>query len=745
MPLVEAKLHPPVSPPGTIDRQRLVDLLMSEPGLPIVTMVAAPGYGKTTVLAQWAARERRPVVWLTLDDLDNDPAVLLSYLSVAFDRVEPIDGSIRSAIAAPRQRIFATAVPRLTSELYKWARPAVVVLDDAHRLIDQTCLDTVAAIIDHLPAGFRVALAGRIEPHLPLARFRVQGRLLEIDQRLLALDEEETSALVAATGHVLDAAGVRELTTRTEGWAAGIHLASVAGATQAAGSFGSVTGRDGYIAGYLRSEFADSLADEDVTLLTRTAILDTVAPGIAEAVTGLSDASARLRSLAHANLLINEVEGLGAHYRYHNLLRDFLASELEKREPGVTPVIHAQASSWYAAVGDVDRAFAHAMAGGDLDTAARIVTAAALPTFYGGHGRTLERWLQGFGTEMYMRYPPLAVIAAWMHLHSGRADEADRMADIAERSAYTGPPGLGGASYASELAMLQAVMARHGPQAVLANAELALSQEWAGSPWRAHALLTLGAAHLLLGDPDAADVAFADCVAAGASAPATAMVALAKRASIAIARGDWKAAERHSRLARADLETEYFGEIINALLVYAVGARVAIHGGDVAGARADLVRAQIVRPLATHVAPWFAVDAHLELARAYLAASDPSGARIVLREAEQIVTRRPALGRLTVELHDLRRQLAGASSTLLGSSSLTGAELRLLPYLATYLSFEEIGERLAITRSTVKTEAMAIYGKLQTTSRGEAVERAIDLGLLEPFHGLMPPQPRTSD
>jgi LuxR family maltose regulon positive regulatory protein len=346
---------------------------------------------------------------------------------------------------------------------------------------------------------------------------------------------------------------------------------------------------------------------------------------------------------------------------------------------------------------------------------------------------------------MCVRYPPLAVIAAWMHLHNGRADEADRMADIAERSAYAGPPGLGGASYASELAMLQAVMARHGAQEVLANAELALSQEREGSPWRAHALLMLGAAHLLSGDLDAADVAFADCVAVGASARATAMVALAKRASIAIARGDWGAAERYARLARADLETEYFAEIINALLVYAVGARVAIKCGDVAGARADLVRAQVVRPLATHVAPWFAVDAHLELARAYLATSDPSGARVVLREAEQIVGRRPALGRLTVELHDLRQQLAGASATLLGSSSLTRAELRLLPYLSTYLSFEEIGERLAVSRHTVKTQAMAIYGKLQASSRGDAVERAMDLGLLEPFHGLALPRLTTTD
>ena len=170
--------------------------------------------------------------------------------------------------------------------------------------------------------------------------------------------------------------------------------------------------------------------------------------------------------------------------------------------------------------------------------------------------------------------------------------------------------------------------------------------------------------------------------------------------------------------------------------MYAVGARVAIHRGDLDRGRDDLVRAQLVRPLATHAAPWFAVDALLELARAYLAISDPAGAQVVVREAERIVRLRPDLGTLTTDLIDIRRRLAGTAATLAGSSTLTGAELRVLPFLPTYLSFQEIGERLFISRHTVKTQAMSIYGKLQASSRGEAVERAVELGLLEPFHGL---------
>jgi LuxR family maltose regulon positive regulatory protein len=145
--------------------------------------------------------------------------------------------------------------------------------------------------------------------------------------------------------------------------------------------------------------------------------------------------------------------------------------------------------------------------------------------------------------------------------------------------------------------------------------------------------------------------------------------------------------------------------------------------------------------MATYVAPWFAVSALLELARAYLAISDPTGARLVVREAEQVIRKRPHLGTLTTDLLKMRQQLAGASATLVGASALTNAELRLLPLLPTYLSFVEIGDRLGISRHTVKTQAMSIYGKVEATSRGEAVERAIELGLLEPFYGLRLAQP----
>jgi LuxR family maltose regulon positive regulatory protein len=734
LPLVEAKLRPPAQRPATVERDRLLGPLLDGRGPRVVAVIAPPGYGKTTLLAQWAAREPRPVAWLTLDDLDNDPAVLLSYVATAFDRIGKVDDAICAAIAAPHGRILAVAVPRLLVELARWDRPAALVLDDAHRLVDRTVLDVVASLLDHLPPGFRVAIAARTEPELPFARLRAAGDLLEIGTGQLALTDEEAAAVVAADHHPLRPEDVRTVRAMTEGWAAGIHLAALAlgrGEDGAAG-LDTLSGRDRYIAAYLRSEFQRSLEPEDVVVLTRTAILETVTPPMAEAVAGVEGAWARLAAVARRNLLVQDVGAADPALRYHNLLRDFLLGELDEREPGARPELHRRAAAAYARAHELERAVEHAFASGDLDAAAAHVAAALLPTFFGGHPMTVDRWILRLDDASFLRHPQLAVLAAWIHLLNGRADAADRMADIAERSTLGGPTGDGAASFESQRAMLQAMMTRRGPVDAMAKARVAAEAEGQGSPWQGTALGVLGGAHRMLGQPREAEVAFAAGAAAGN------MVSAAFAAALAFERGDWEAASGMSARARAMMGAARFDELLQSIVVYAIDARVAIHRGDPARAREDLVKAQRVRPLASQAAPWLVVDALLHLARAYLALGDPSGAHVVLREAEAIVRRRPGLGVLTTELLALRRQVADARGTLVGFSTLTTAELRLLPLLPTYLSFQEIADRLGVSRNTVKTQAMSIYGKLQASSRGEAVERAVELGLLEPYPGLEP-------
>jgi LuxR family maltose regulon positive regulatory protein len=136
------------------------------------------------------------------------------------------------------------------------------------------------------------------------------------------------------------------------------------------------------------------------------------------------------------------------------------------------------------------------------------------------------------------------------------------------------------------------------------------------------------------------------------------------------------------------------------------------------------------------VLPWITIAALIEIARAYLALADTAGARTAVAEAEAVLRRRPDLGLLSDRLLELRRQVDSATSSLAGPSTLTPAELRVLPLLSTHLTFQEIADRLVNSRSTIHSHVMSIYAKLEVTGRSEAVERAIELGLLEPFPGL---------
>jgi LuxR family maltose regulon positive regulatory protein len=150
----------------------------------------------------------------------------------------------------------------------------------------------------------------------------------------------------------------------------------------------------------------------------------------------------------------------------------------------------------------------------------------------------------------------------------------------------------------------------------------------------------------------------------------------------------------------------------------------------VAAAQTLLGRAARLRPALTYAMPYFAVQTRLEMARAHVMLSDAGGARVLLREARNVIRLRPDLGTLPAQANELEARLDDLRSESIGASSLTAAELRLLPLLATHLSFREIGDRLFVSRHTVKTQAISVYRKLGVSSRSEAIRRAQEIGLL---------------
>jgi LuxR family maltose regulon positive regulatory protein len=731
--LITSKLRRPAARPGTIPRSSLISRLAADGSPPIVSVVAPSGYGKTTLLAQWAALGGETFAWVSLDDRDNDPKVLLSYVAAALDAVQPVDKRVFEALASPASSVPGTVVPRLGSALWSMTAPVVLVLDDAHLLWNTECRDALSVLADHVPPGARLVLAGRDAPPLRIARLRVEGRILEIGPAELSLSHQEAASLLHAADVPLGDDDVAALHKRTEGWAAGLYLAALylreGGSVQGAGdAFG---GDDLLVSQYLESEFLGRISARHREFLTRTAVLDRMCGPLCEAVLDQPGSAAELAELVRSNLLLVPLDRRGFWYRYHHLFRDMLLAELERLEPGLLTVLRRRASAWCEANDRPEEALEYAMAAGDVNTAARLVQGLWLPTERQGRFVTLQRWLRwleerdGIGS-----YPMVAICAAIVAAETGRPAEAERWADIVDSRQYEDSSRHDDSLTEAWAAVLRVVMCRHGVEQVRADADEARRKFAAANAMTPVAILGQAVARVLSGDLDGTDALLEDAarLAAEVSAHETRAEALAERALLAITRGDWSHAENMASQA-VDVVREIG---LEALLPCAVLARTAVHRGDLAAARHELVSAQRLRPSLTYAIPHLAVQARIQLVHVHLALADMAGARTLMREIDEILQRRPGLGTLVDEARELRARLSDESSPAVpGVSSLTTAELRVLPMLATHLSFPEIGTEMFLSPHTVKSQAMSIYRKLGASSRSQAVIRSRELGLLE--------------
>jgi len=264
------------------------------------------------------------------------------------------------------------------------------------------------------------------------------------------------------------------------------------------------------------------------------------------------------------------------------------------------------------------------------------------------------------------------------------------------------------------------------------DAERAVAEIPPTSFFHGAARALLGVAMMMCGDPGG-EAHFEDGADAGEAIKANplAVQSLGLLAASRASRGDWASTEAVLARAAGIIAEANLDGYWTSGLVFALGARAALHRGDRQAARAELTRAQRLRPVLTHAIPWNAVLVRLELIRALLALADPAGARALLREIDDITRRRPDLGTLIEQVEEARRQVRALPAGTTGASTITAAELRLIPYLHTFLTFPEIAKRLFLSPNTVKTQAISLYRKLGVSSRGEAMERAEELGLIE--------------
>jgi LuxR family maltose regulon positive regulatory protein len=734
--LVVSKLRRPSVRPGTVRRSLLIERLARGDPRPVVWVAAPAGYGKTTLLSQWAERNDQAVAWVSLDERDNDPRMLLTYVAEALNAVEPISRDVFGALAAPGSSVPDSAVAALGFAFSSMTSPVVLVLDEVHVLHDHDCWAALSVLADYVPAGSRLVLAGRDTLPLRIARLRAAGRIVEIGPSDLALCQEEASSLLRNAGVTVGEGEVAELHRRTEGWPAGLYLAALrltedGPASTTADLF---AGDDQLVSEYLEGEFLARLTPRQRVFLTRTAVLERMCGPLCEAMLEEPESAATLAGLARSNLLLVPLDRHGEWYRYHQLFRDLLLAGLRRAEPDLIPVLQRRAADWCLRNGLTEEALEYSMAAGDVDTAASLAAKCGVRAYRQGQIATVHRWLGWLedpgGAE---GRPMAAVIAGLLSAATGRAAQAERWAEAVDRWQYGEATRTADPAAEAWAALLRACLCQHGVKQMCADAGEAARRFEAERLREPAAALMQGVARVLSGDLDGGEASVEDAasVAEVTGAPDVMAVALCERALVAMARSQWRKAQVLAERARTVVHRAGIEATFVAPLACAVRARTALHRGDVPTARQELVSAQRTRHQLTCALPHLAVQARIELARVHLALGDPVGARTLMREMDELLRCRPDLGNLTDEARAFRAALSQEHGPgFPGVSALSAAELRLLPMLASQLSFPEIGAELFLSRHTVKSEAVSIYRKLGVSSRAQAVIRSRELGLL---------------
>ncbi len=560
---------------------------------------------------------------------------------------------------------------------------------------------------------------------------RLDGELAELGAADLRLTPRETALVVRALGLELDVEELAELRRRSEGWPAGVRLLALA---MRAEPERHATGGDTRLVEYFRSEVVAGLTEGELAFARRTAVLDRLSGPLCRAVLGgASRASRRLEALVDEGAFLIPLDRERRWYRYHTLFGEFLRRELETDEPELVPDLYGRAADWYEATGDLENAVGAAEAAGDDERVARLVGSLAVPAYCGGELDTVGGWFDRLAEgDSFRRHPAIAAVGAWVAANRGRTSEAERLLACAKGRRKDAL--ADGTPVGALVSLVRAALCGDGVERMRADAEAAAATLPAESRLLPSAVGLRGVALLLAGEEAAADDVFAEAVEAAErlGAPVAHSLALAERSLIAGARGDHAAAEDFARAAAASVDDAGLQSYPTRGATLAASARAALRHGRWDEARAELAASADIVPQLTASLPWLGVQARLELGRVYLALRDAARARRMLGEAQELLARRPGLGTLVAQVEELARDLAELDRAANGSgSSLTAAELRLLPLLATHLSFREIGERLFVSRNTIKTQAISVYRKLGVSTRSAAIARAEQLGLVE--------------
>ncbi len=441
--LLTTKMHIPPVPAGWLPRPRLIERL--EAGVQCkLTLISAPaGFGKTTLLSEWASHYRvgetavhPSIAWLSVDREDNDPDRFWTYFVAALQTIQADLGErCLTMLETRRVPSIRAVLTTLINEIAEQPENFMLVLDDYHEIANRSVHESLAFLIDHLPLQAHLIVATRSDPPLPLARLRVRGQLNELRGADLRFTSDEAAAFLNdVMGLGLSDDNMKALESLTEGWIASIRMAAISmqGREDIRDFIAAFAGSHRHIMDYLVEEVLERQEASVQSFLVQTSILDRLSGPLCNTLTGQDNGQEMLDRLESANLFLIPLDDSRKWFRYHHLFSDLLRDRLTKTQPDLAPILHRRASEWFESEGLTAEAIQHALAANDLSRAADLIESVAVPLISEGKLSAPQSWLAKLPEEVIISRPWLCVSLASVRLARGQLDAVAHLLQTAE-------------------------------------------------------------------------------------------------------------------------------------------------------------------------------------------------------------------------------------------------------------------------------------------------------------------------
>ena len=637
------KLPIPPRRPALVSRSRLMEALNGAVTAPLTLVAAPPGFGKTTIVAEWA-RARGGVAWVSLDAEDNDVVRFWSYVFQALDQIAPGMGREPLGLLQRLQSGAAEgALTLLINGVAARPEPIVLVLDDYHLIDSAEIHRALLFLIEHLPENLRVVLATRSDPPIPLMRLRVRGQLAELRAADLRFTVDEVAEFLNGVMNLsLSSDEVAALEARSEGWIAGLQLAalSLQGRQDVHAFIESFAGSNRFIVDYLTEEILQRQPQEVRSFLLDTSILDKLSGPLCDAVTLRQDSEEMLTRLERGNLFIIPLDEDRQWYRYHRLFADALRSRLQREDPERGLVLHERAGRWYEGQKLAAEAVEHALASEVYEWAADLIERATATIWQRGELETLLRWLRALPSDILRTRPRLILIEAWSEFLADHFDAVERYLRQVEELIAAGDTTPHMAAVVAAIRASLGSMREDDPSETIAWAEQALGalpQDY--RTWRSVAGIALGLAYDSLSLPGPAADALHQAVEIAVEARDDSIAALAiwNWARVCQIGGEMTAPLIRCRTLLAEMEQRSPVSSINLGYIRASIGRLLLQRNEVDEASgmlrqavADIEPGGLPRPL---------LDCYVRLARIEMTRGDASAAEMWLGRSDDLMRR----------------------------------------------------------------------------------------------------------